>query len=139
MIIYGKEYHFALTVWAQQQIAKLCPNGDIKRFNELFGGESDLRTEDLDTVAKICVIMSEAYETKKAFSDLEYSRFPITMEIIETLEMDEFEQLVNEAIVSYMRDNTPTVVTEPQKKTDAADLESGSTQAGTSTTDAASA
>lgn len=138
MIIYGKEYHFALTIWAQQQIAKLCPNGDIKRFNELFGGEN-LCAGDLDTVAKICVIMSEAYETKQTFLDLEYSRHPLTMEVVQSLEMDEFEQLVNEAIVSYMHDETPTVKTEPQKKTDAADPESGSTQAGISTTDAVSA
>lgn len=138
MIIYGKEYHFALTIRAQQRLAEFCPNKDITRLNEVFSGEG-FTARDMELAAQFCVILNEGYETKRCFEDLNHKFDPLTMDIVLSLEQDEFEQLQAEAQACYKRDKNPTVGTEPQKKTDAAAPESGSTSAGTSTTGAASA
>lgn len=138
MVIYGKEYHFALTIRAQQRLAEFCPNKDITRLNEVFSGKG-FTAHDMEIAAQFCVILSEGYETKRCFEDLEHKFDPLTMDIVLSLEQDEFEQLQAEAQACYKRDKAPTVKTEPQKKTDAANPGSSSTQAGTSTTDAASA
>lgn len=138
MNIYGKDYGFALTIRAQQRIAELCPGQDIGRMNELFG-DGKATAGSIELSARLCVILSEGYEAKRCFEDLDHKFDPLTMDIVMSLEMDEFEQLQAEAQACYKRDKSPTVATEPPKKNDAAGPESGSTQAGTSTTDAASA
>lgn len=118
MRIYGKEYGFRLDVKAQADIAKLCPAGDIRRFNEIFKGA--VTAEMFETVARVCVIMSEAYERRQCFEDLEHKFEPLPLDVAMSLDEVEFEQLQNEALARYSKDSTPTVETEPEKKTNAA-------------------
>lgn len=138
MVVYGKEYKFALTVRAQQRMADLCPDGNIKSLDSLFSTEG-FTAKDMELSAQLIVILSEAYETKACFEDLEHKYDPITMDIVLSLDWDEFQALQTEAQACYKRDKAPTVMTEPQKKTAAEDPGSSSAQAGTSTTAGASA
>lgn len=118
MKIYGKEYGFRLDVKAQADISKLCPGGDIQRFNDIFKG--GMKAETFETVARVCVIMSESFERRRCFEDLNHKFEPLTLDIVMSLDNDEFDQIQREALASYGRDTTPTVETEPEKKTSAA-------------------
>lgn len=118
MKIYGKEYGFRLDVKGQADIAKLCPGGDIRRFNEIFKG--GVSAAMIETVARVCVIMSEGYERRRCFEDLDHTFDPLTLDIAMSLDNAEFEQMQSEAMACYGADSTPTVETEPEKKTSAA-------------------
>lgn len=138
MEIYGKHYGFAFTIRAQQRIAEMCPGQDLNRLNEVFG-DGTATVSNMENAAKLCVILSEGYEARACFEDLDHKYAPLTMDIVMSLDIEEFKQLQLEAQSCYKQDRAPKVDVEPQKKTDAAEPESSSTQAGTSTTDAASA
>lgn len=58
MIIHGKEIGFALTIGASVNIAKMCPNNDITRIQEVIGSDY---VSIVETTAKMMRWMNDAY------------------------------------------------------------------------------
>lgn len=59
MNIHGKNINFALTIGASVEIAKMCPDGDLRRVGELLDGENYIKTVEVS--AKMMKVMNEGY------------------------------------------------------------------------------
>ena len=117
MKLNGREVHFKRTIWATNAITKMCPDGDLQRFNELFNGDT---AEQILNMAAFIAIMSEGYEKARAFqasrSGEAYEEDPVTLDEIMALDdMDIFVELQNEAVKAWVDDGKVTVESEPVK------------------------
>lgn len=127
---YWNSYGFERTVWANMQLAKLCPGNNIQKLDELL---TDPDTEkQFNSMMDIIEIMNKAYIRKysKLEPDAEYK----TISREELLDLDE-EELGNLTLVAmgkYKEDGEVTVLAEP-KKEEAKVNKSSSTTAGSST------
>ncbi len=124
------KYGFERTVWANMELAKLCPGKNIQRIDDMLAS-SDTE-EQFDTMINIIQIMNKAYIRKysKLEPDKEYNA--VTRE--ELLDLDE-EELANLALLAmgkFYEDGKVTVLAEPKKEA-AEETESSSTTAGSST------
>lgn len=63
MIINGNEYGFCLTLEAGINLAKICPEGDLKRFSELLN-EKDY-AKAAENLAEIGDILNEGFVRKE--------------------------------------------------------------------------
>lgn len=59
MKIHGKEIGFALTIGASVEIAKMCPNGDIRKIGELLDGNDYTKTVEVST--KLIKLMNDGF------------------------------------------------------------------------------
>lgn len=124
MEIFGHEYGMRYTVGAQQEIAELCPDKDLKRLKEVFGGKI---AEATKAQAKLPMVLSAWNERAKSLEEKaqgrEYSPAPLTWDAIEMLTPQEFGALLGEAFTVMAADSGRTVeadATGSQKKTGAA-------------------
>ena len=106
--------NFERTVWAERQLAKLCPNNDIKKLDEV------LTTDDFDqqigTIEKMIIIMNEASERKAHFLDNSHEINVVTVDELECLTEDELMTLSNQAFASFLEDGKTEVETELKKE-----------------------
>ena len=109
-----RKLNFERTVWADRQLAKLCPGNDIKRFSELMSTD-DFVTQ-MDTLMKVIQIMNEGYERKAAFLDPNHPQDVITIEELENLTEEELIELSNLAFENFTKDAEQMVSVEPSKK-----------------------
>lgn len=108
-----REIKFERTVWAEKQLANLCPNHDISRISEVFP-EGDLVAQ-IDVTIKLICILNEAYERKAHFLDKAHEIDVITAEEIECMNEQELITLSNKAFEVFTEDGKGTIETEPKK------------------------
>lgn len=112
MLIHGKERKFMLTVGASQDVAKLCPDNDLKRMGELMQGDYVSIT---DNIMQLIVTLNSAYEAAQAYETPGYTPAPLTLEQLRTLTPAQLKALEKEALAAFVADSTPTVEIEPDK------------------------
>lgn len=117
MELNGREVGFRRTIWATNAIMKMCPDGDLSRFTEIFSGD---QADQMISMAGFICAMSKADEQAKEFearrSGGTYTQDPITLDEIMNLEdFETFNQLQSEAIAAWVKDSSVTVETEPVK------------------------
>lgn len=113
MVINGREIKFLRTVKATSDLAKICPDGDIERLNELF--EGDVSTT-LETGAKIIHFLNEGYEMNRHFMDRSYQPQIIGVDEIMYLDDQTFTALMKDAMNSMGVGAETTVEVEEPKK-----------------------
>ena len=130
MKVYGREINFLRTVEATIKIADMCPDSDIANADKLFDGSYQVSQT---TAASFMSILSEGYESHKAFEDPSYQPRPLGEKEALSLSGEEFNELFGEAVKAYMGEK-PTVETEVKKTKKAEDKKSNSTEHGSSST-----
>ena len=127
---FWNKYGFERTVWANMELAKICPNHNIQTLDALLS-QDDTEKQFL-TMMNIVEIMNKAYIRK--YSKLEPSAKYNAITREEMLDLDE-EELGNLCLIAmgkYKEDGEVTVEAEP-KKEEAEETKSTSTTAGSST------
>lgn len=108
-----REIKMARTVWANMELAKICPGNDIKRIMEVLN--DDDFTVQMNATLKIIMILNEAYERKEKLNDPNYEMNIITEdELLNTTE-DELGTALNMALETFQKDGEQTVIAEPKK------------------------
>ena len=115
MVVFGKEVNFRRSVQANYEIAEICPDGDINKFNVLINGP--YKTAQT-AAARFMAAMSRAYEDYANFTDPEHKPDPVTERELMMLDGDEFNDLFLQALNVFADDGKTTVETEPVKKTE---------------------
>lgn len=108
--------NFERTVWADRELAKLCPNNDIKRFGEVV--TSDDFTKQIDVIISIIRILNEGYERKAHFLDKDHEINVISVEYLENLSEEELAEISNEAFKCFNEDAKTEINTKSTKKKD---------------------
>lgn len=108
-----REIKLARTVWANMELAKICPGNDLGRIKEVLDTSDSLA--QMQGILKIITILSEAYERKEKAQNPNYEPHPITEdELIEWTE-DEIGAALNQALETFHKDGEQTVVAQPKK------------------------
>lgn len=117
MRIYGKDYHFRLTVGASVKLARLCPEDDITKIGQVMSGSYPQMVE---TTAKMAAIMSEADELARRYeaglTADPAAIHPLTEGMVLSLSDADFLALQREVFEAYRGDAKPEVEEEPVKK-----------------------
>lgn len=98
MKIRGKEIQFLRTVKATCELAKLCPEENIERIDELFNGTLP---STIETGAKIIHYLNEGFEMNKHFNDPTYQPQIISIDEIMYLSEGDYVQLMKEAMAGF--------------------------------------
>lgn len=98
MKIRGKEIQFLRTVKATCELAKLCPEENIERIDELFNGTLP---STIETGAKIIHYLNEGYEMNKHFNDPTYQPQIISIDEIMYLSEEDYVNLMKEAMAGF--------------------------------------
>ena len=114
MIVHGREVKFLRTVWAVNEIAKICPNNNVNKLAEVLRAESTITIND--TWATFISALSSGYEMAHKYTDKEYVPNPLTPEELYTLHEDDFSKLIGEAYQAWFGDKVTVEVEEPKKK-----------------------
>lgn len=112
-----REYGFLFSVGAEQELARLCPDGDLRRIKEI------LDRQDADSIGlnvEMLCILSRWHEKARALEsgDAEDSR-PLTEDELLLLPLAAFKELQAEALAAMLRDSRQTVEAEAEKKEEA--------------------
>ena len=118
------EIKFERTVWAEKNLAKLCPNNNIKLFGEVLSTEDT--SKQFEVMQDMIIIMHQAYERKAKFLKQEFERIEVTKEMLDQLNEEELSALAVRAFADFKADGEVTVEAEPIKK-EAAEAEAEST------------
>lgn len=114
MIVHGREVKFLRTVWAVNEISKVCPQHNIGRFNETLKEESTIAVND--TWATFIVALNTGYEMAQKFEDKDYQPNPLTVEEVYSLHEKEFTALISEAMRAWFGDAVTVEVEESKGK-----------------------
>lgn len=95
MKIRGREINFLRTVKTTCDLVELCPDKDINRIGEIFGGEVDKIQKN---AAILIHSLNEGYEMNKHFDDPSYEPKIISVDEIMYLTQEEYQDLLNEAM-----------------------------------------
>lgn len=118
MEIYGIKVEFARTVKSNAELAQICPDHDIKRFNELVSGGAYWLN-----IAKVMEIMQHGAEDKKKFEAAQmgqtYEPQYLTAEHFSYLDAFQLNELSNECWEAFVGDGKQTIESKekPGKKT----------------------
>jgi len=111
----GKKIGFKRTVGAISELSKLAPDGRIDRLGEVFS--QDNLGMSVENGAKLLAILNKWYEKAKVFEDAEYKPDPVPADWFMMLDMDEYTELMNEAMKIFEEDDKTTVeAVEPKGK-----------------------
>lgn len=124
------EYKFERTVWADIQLANLCPGKDIKKIDALLTCNDT--EKQFNAMMDIVLIMNEAYIRKASRIHPEEENKPLSRDILLDLDEDTFTNLTLIAMGKFKEDGEVTVLAEP-KKEKAEETQSSSTHPGSST------
>lgn len=124
------EYIFERTVWANMQLAKLCPGGNISNFTKLL--EDEDTSKQLNSMIDIALILNEAAERKACFLDPNHKKHLLSRDLLLCLDEETLSSITLTALGVYQEDGKITVDAEP-KKEEVEEIESESTTAGSST------
>ena len=109
-----KELNFERTVWAERQLAKMCPNNDINRLEEVLS--VDDFDQQMGAIERMIVIMNEAAERKAHFLDNSHEMDVVTIEYLDNLKETELMELSNLAFASFYEDAKGEIETTPKKE-----------------------
>jgi len=124
------EYIFERTVWANMQLSKLCPGGNISNFTKLL--EDEDTSKQLNSMIDIALILNEAAERKACFLDPNHKKHLLSRDLLLCLDEETLSTITLTALGVYQEDGKITVDAEP-KKEEVEEIESESTTAGSST------
>ena len=111
----GREIGFKRTVGAISELTKLAPDGRIDRLGEVFS--EDHLGVTVENGAKLLAILNKWYEKAKAFEDPEYKPDPLPADWFMMLDMEEYTEMLNEAMARFNEDDKTTVeAVEPKGK-----------------------
>lgn len=119
------EIKFERTVWAERQLAKLCPNNNIQKFQEVLATEDT--TKQFDALEDMILILHQAYERKMKFLGKKFEPIELTREILECFNEEDLANLATRAFSDFKIDGEVTVDIEPTKKEKAEAQEAEST------------
>ena len=106
---------FKRTVGAVSELAKLAPDGQIGRLGEVFN-EKNLGVT-IESGAQFLAILNKWYEKSLVFEDKGYTPDPIPVDWFMSLDMEEFMDLMNDAMRQFGIDDQTTVeAVEPKGK-----------------------
>lgn len=123
MEIRGKERKFLLTVGGRDEIAALCPNGDISEIATVLS-----ESKSTEFLRKICVIMNRDYEDHTKYYDPSYEVDYLTDEDLKILTLEEFNELNGEMSYAFLKGMGITVETDDKKGKKTAKRGEGSTE-----------
>lgn len=107
MVIHGKEIGFALTVGASVNIAKLCPNNDISRIDEVIGSDY---VSVVETTSKLMRWLNDGYVGLEKLAGREAAR--ITDEEIMLLTPKELTDVTQHLFGVLRSDSKPEIEVE---------------------------
>ena len=114
MIVHGREIKFLRTVWAVNEISKICPQHNIGKFNEILKDESTITIND--TWATFIVALNTGYEMAQKYEDKGYQPNPLTVEELYTIREKDFTTLISEAMHAWFEDKVTVEVEESKGK-----------------------
>lgn len=114
MKIHGREIKFKKTVKGTNDLAKICPNGDLRRIDEVFSSEDTSTMQE--AMAVFVVAMNEGYEYSMKYEKDGYEPHPLTKEEVLFLDYDEFFPLFQQAVDVFKADKQ-TIKAEGKKTT----------------------
>ena len=103
----GRKIGFKRSVGAVSDLAKLAPDGKVNRLGELFSEENLGIT--IESGAQFLAILNKWYEKSLVFEDPGYVPDPISAEWFMALDMDEFTELMTEAMNQFTEDDKATI------------------------------
>jgi hypothetical protein len=104
---HGKPIGFKRTIGAISDLTKLAPNGRVDRLGEIFSEEKlDLT---LESGVHFLAILNKWYEKSLAFENKDYTPDPVPEEWFMMLDMDDFTELMNEAMRQFQEDDKTTI------------------------------
>ncbi len=112
MKVNGKKYGLLYSVGAMAELKEQCPDKDLKNLRQLLdtpeGGK------------QLLCVMSRWYEKAEAFKarleGREYTEQPIQAELLDFVPVQEFNEMLAEAVDVMFRDRQATVETEEPEK-----------------------
>ena len=105
----GKKIGFKRTVGAISELSKLAPDGRIDRLGEVFSQDNLGLT--VENGANLLAILNKWYEKAKVFEDAEYKPEPIPADWFMMLDMEDFTELMTEAMNQFQEDDKATIET----------------------------
>ena len=111
----GREIGFKRTIGAVSDLAKIAPNGDLNRIGEIFSEKNMGVT--VESGAQFLAILNKWYEKSRMFEEEGYTPDPIPADWFLMLEMEEYTDLLTEAMEQFNLDDQVTVeAVEPKGK-----------------------
>ena len=103
----GKKIGFKRTVGAVADLTKLAPNGRLDRLGEVFSEDNLGAT--IESGAQFLAILNKWYEKSLVFEDKDYVPDPVPVDWFMMLDMEEFTNLMTEALNQFAEDDKPTI------------------------------
>lgn len=112
MEIFGHEYGLLYSVGAMEELREHCPDHDLKKLGRLL--------DDAQGGKEMLCIMSRWHEKAEAMKarleGREYQEHPLEMELLDLVPMQDFNEMMGEAVAVMFRDREQTVETEEPTK-----------------------
>ncbi len=112
MKVFGKEYGLLYSVGAMGELKETCPDKDLNKLGELLNTP--------DGGKKMLCIMSRWYEKAEAMQarleGREYTEQPLQAELLDFVPVQDFNEMMAEAVDVMFRDRQATVETEEPDK-----------------------
>ena len=103
----GKKIGFKRTVGAVADLTKLAPNGRLDRLGEVFSEDNLGAT--IESGAQFLAILNKWYEKSLVFEDKDYVPDPVPVDWFMMLDMEEFTNLMTEALNQFTEDDKTTI------------------------------
>ena len=113
MKVHGREVKFLRTVWAVNEVAKVCPMNDIGRIMEKLRTKSTVELNE--TWAVFICALNGGYEMAQKYEDKDYKPNPLTVDELYTLSEEDFSKLIREATEAWYGDKITVEVEESKK------------------------
>lgn len=103
----GRKIGFKRTVGAVGEISKLAPDGKIERIGEIFNAGN--LGDTVEGIAQFLAILNKWYEKSLVFTEDGYKPNPVPADWFACLEMEELQELLEEAMKQFGIDDQTTV------------------------------
>lgn len=111
----GKKIGFKRTIGAISDLTKMAPGGRADRLGEIFSEDNLGLT--LESGVRFLAILNKWYEKSLVFENKDYIPDPIPEEWFMSLDMDDFTELMTEAMRQFEEDDKTSIETvEPKGK-----------------------
>ena len=105
----GKKIGFKRTVGAIADLTKLAPGGRVDRLGEIFSEDNLGLT--LESGVHFLAILNKWYEKSLAFENKEYVPDPVPEDWFMMLDMEDFTELMTEAMNQFQEDDKASIET----------------------------
>ncbi len=112
MEIFGHDYGLLYSVGAMEELKERCPDHDLNKLGLLL--------DDAKGGKEMLCILSKWHEKAEAMKarmeGREYQEHPLEMELLDLVNMQDFNELMGQAVAVMFRDREQTVETEEPTK-----------------------